>query len=244
MENIDLNRLPRHIAVIMDGNGRWARKHALMRLDGHRRGAEAVRVVVRACRELGISYVTLYAFSSENWQRPWQEVAGLMKILHDYIRSELREMLANGIRLNVVGRMDNFEAAIKELLTDAMKETSQNSAMVLNLALSYGGRDEIVQAAKTIAEDVQAGLLAPQDINCDVFSKYLYTANMPDPDLLIRTSGEYRISNFLLWQCAYTEFYFTDVLWPDFTKQHLMEAIREFQRRERRFGRISEQLEK
>ncbi|HOK06412.1 MAG TPA: isoprenyl transferase [Syntrophales bacterium] len=243
MEEIDPNRLPRHIAIIMDGNGRWARRHTLGRLAGHRKGAEAVRVIVEACREIGIPCLTLYAFSSENWYRPPQEVAGLMGILRDYISSELKRMLENDIRFNVIGDLEALGEPIVGILRDAMAKTAANRGMVLSLALSYGGRDEIVRAARSIAEDVARGVLTKEAVDSETFARYLYTADLPDPDLLIRTSGEYRISNFLLWQCAYTEFYFTDTLWPDFTKEELLAAIRDFQRRERRFGRVSGQAE-
>ncbi len=242
MNAVDSRRLPAHIAIIMDGNGRWAAQHTLGRIAGHREGAESVRVVVRTCRELGIAYLTLFAFSVENWLRPAQEVEALMRLLQEYLRSELHELRDNGIRLLTVGNLSHLRDPIQRVLAEAIKQTAHNRDMVLNIAVSYGGRDEIVQAARRLAEDVRAGRLAPEDVTKERFSQYLYTAGMPDPDLLIRTSGEYRISNFLLWQAAYTEFYFTDVLWPDFRRQQLIDAIAEFQRRERRFGRTGEQL--
>jgi undecaprenyl diphosphate synthase len=228
----------------MDGNGRWAKLHTLGRVSGHRKGAEAVRTTVRTCRELGIKYLTLYAFSVENWSRPVKEVNALMKLLGQYIRSELTEMSENGIRLITIGNMGDLDESLQKLLRLAMDETAGNREMVLNLALSYGGRDEIVQAAARIATDVKNGVLSPEGISKEVFSSYLYTAGMPDPDLLIRTSGECRLSNFLLWQSAHTEFYFTEILWPDFRREDLLKAISAYQKRERRFGLTSEQLEK
>ncbi|MCX7982419.1 MAG: isoprenyl transferase [Syntrophales bacterium] len=244
MRNLEDKNLPRHIAIIMDGNGRWAKKHALGRVAGHRRGAEAVRRIVRACRSIGIPYLTLFAFSSENWQRPAREVGALMRLLSEYIQSEIEEIRSNGIRLNVIGEWQTLREHIRQLLEDAMAKTAKNEDMIWTIALSYGGRDEIVRAVKLIAEDVAQGFLRPEDINQSVFHRYLYTSDLPDPDLLIRTSGEYRISNFLLWQSAYTEFYFTDVLWPDFTEEDLNSAIREYQRRERRFGLTAEQVKR
>jgi undecaprenyl diphosphate synthase len=244
MTDIDLQKLPRHIAVIMDGNGRWAEKHALGRISGHKKGAEAVRVTVKACREIGVKVLTLYAFSTENWFRPESEVQSLMRLLEEYLRSELREMLENGIRLTTIGDTDALREPIRRVLRETIAKTAHNRNMTLNLALSYGGRDEILAAVKKIVLAVRAGELSLPEISKDVFPDYLYTAGLPDPDLLIRTSGEYRISNFLLWQSAYTEFYFTDVLWPDFNRAELFRAIAEYQRRERRFGMTSDQLTK
>ncbi|HUH65626.1 MAG TPA: isoprenyl transferase [Syntrophales bacterium] len=244
MKKIDYKKLPRHIAIIMDGNGRWAEKHAFGRITGHKRGAKSVKAVVKACREMGIKYLTLYAFSVENWLRPRDEVEALMELLVQYLRSELDELHKNGIRLTVIGDTGALSSQIKEMLEEAIKKTSGNNGMVLNLALSYGGRDEIVEAVKGILRDCEKGKVTPNTMTKEQFSKYLYTADIPDPDLLIRTSGEYRLSNFLLWQSAYTEFYFSEVLWPDFRRKHLIEAIAEFQRRERRFGLTSDQLQK
>jgi undecaprenyl diphosphate synthase len=244
MSDIDLQKLPRHVAVIMDGNGRWAQQHAMGRISGHRKGAEAVRATVRTCREIGIKVVTLYAFSTENWLRPEHEVKALMRLLEEYLRSELRELLETGIRLTTIGDTEALKEPIKSALQETMTKTAHNRDMTLNLALSYGGRDEIIAAFKKMVLDVQAGKLSLQGISKDIFPDYLYTAGLPDPDLLIRTSGEYRISNFLLWQSAYTEFYFTDVLWPDFNRDELYKAIAEFQRRERRFGLTSDQVQK
>jgi undecaprenyl diphosphate synthase len=242
MKKIDLGKLPQHIAIIMDGNGRWAEKHAFGRIAGHRRGANSVKAVVKACREIGIKYLTLYAFSVENWLRPREEVDALMGLLDKFLRSELDEMLRNGIRLVAIGDIGSLSGPLRNMLEEAMEKTAHNEGMVLNLALSYGGRDEIVAAVKGILKDCQTGKITPQALTKELFSTYLYTADIPDPDLLIRTSGEYRLSNFLLWQSAYTEFYFSDVLWPDFRRRHLLEAIAEFQRRERRFGLTSNQL--
>ena len=239
-----MRKLPRHIAIIMDGNGRWAKQHALGRIMGHQKGVEAVRKTVRLCREIGIQYLTLYAFSVENWLRPDQEVAALMQILRQYLRSELAEMMENDIRLHAIGDIAGLQEPVRKLLAETMDRTAGNRGMVLNLALSYGGQDEIIRAVRRIAEDVRDGKLGAGDINRQSFAAYLYTAGIPDPDLLIRTSGEFRISNFLLWQSAYTEFYFTEVLWPDFDKKDLFAAIADYQRRERRYGLTSEQLRK
>jgi undecaprenyl diphosphate synthase len=243
MNDIDLQKLPRHIAVIMDGNGRWARKHAMGRISGHKKGAEAVRITVKTCREIGVKVLTLYAFSTENWLRPDNEVQALMRLLEEYLRSELMEMLETGIRLTTIGDTEALKEPIKSILREAIAKTSHGREMTLNLALSYGGRDEIIAAIHKMIQDVHSGKLPLKSISKDVFPDYLYTAGLPDPDLLIRTSGEYRISNFLLWQSAYTEFYFTDVLWPDFNQDELFKAIAEFQRRERRFGLTSDQVQ-
>lgn len=244
MNQIDLNNLPQHIAIIMDGNGRWAQKHALGRIAGHQKGAEAVRVTVETCREIGIKYLTLYAFSVENWIRPKQEVNALMGLLESYLRSELKVMLENNIRLTTIGSTDSLQDRIKRTLQEVMNLTADNRGMVLNLALSYGSQDEIVQAVNRLIKDIRLGKITDQEITKKQFSSYLYTADLPDPDLLIRTSGEFRLSNFLLWQMAYTEFYFTDVLWPDFNRDDLQEAIVSYQKRERRYGLTSDQLQK
>lgn len=242
MERIEKTRLPQHIAIIMDGNGRWARVNSVSRINGHRKGAESVRDIVKTCREIGIRYLTLYAFSVENWLRPTTEIRALMGLLEKFLRSELREMQDSGIRLMAIGDIETLPEKVKKLLQKTIENTSNNNGMVLNLALSYGGRDEIVGAVKEILKDSKSGKITPVDITKEVFSGYLYTSGIPDPDLLIRTSGEYRISNFLLWQMAYSEFYFTDVLWPDFRRENLIEAIVDYQERERRFGRTSDQL--
>jgi len=227
----------------MDGNGRWAKKRLLNRVKGHEEGTESVRVIVRTCREIGIEVLTLYAFSTENWRRPKYEVKSLMAILKRFLISELNEMLANKIRFNAIGQIERMPGDVQAVIRDTMAATSHNKGMVLNLALSYGSRDEIVLAVQKAAADVQNGLLAPDDLTPDLFSEYLYTKGMPDPDLLIRTSGEMRISNFLLWQIAYSEIYITDILWPDFRKQALLEAVRHYRKRERRFGMTTEQKE-
>ncbi len=244
MKKIDQKNLPRHIAIIMDGNGRWAEKHTLGRISGHRKGAKSVKITVRVCRELGIQYLTLYAFSVENWLRPREEVDALMELLQEYLRSEIPVMMKHDIRLTAIGHIGALQDSVRKILNEAMEKTSQNRGMVLNLALSYGGRDEIIEAVKEIMKESKNGNITPQNITKELFSRYLYTGEIPDPDLLIRTSGEYRLSNFLLWQTAYTELYFTDVLWPDFRRKHLMEAIADFQRRERRFGLTSDQLQR
>lgn len=240
----DRENLPEHIAIIMDGNGRWAQKHALGRIAGHRKGSEAVRRVVRACRKLGVKYLTLYAFSSENWSRPEEEVNALMSLLIRYLRSEEKELLDNGIRLTAIGNIAALPDRVKKTLQKTMDGTAGNREMTLVLALNYGGRDEILEAARKALAERDRGRLVPGDLTPELFSSYLYTAGIPDPDLLIRTSGEYRVSNFLLWQTAYTEFFFTDVLWPDFSEEDLTEAISDYQRRERRFGLTSEQLQR
>jgi undecaprenyl diphosphate synthase len=242
VEELDLKKLPRHIAIIMDGNGRWAEKHMLGRITGHQKGARSVRIAVKTCREIGIHYLTLYAFSVENWHRPADEVNALMNLLENYLRTELSGLIKNDIRLTSIGDVDALSEPVRKILREAMEKTANNKGMVLNLALSYGGRDEIVQAVKNILKDSQSGIIQLRDVSKESFSQYLYTSEMPDPDLLIRTSGEYRLSNFLLWQSAYTEFYFTDVLWPDFRKKHLLAAIADFQKRERRFGLTGGQL--
>ncbi|PKN20994.1 MAG: hypothetical protein CVU71_04245 [Deltaproteobacteria bacterium HGW-Deltaproteobacteria-6] len=242
MFKIDQNHLPRHIAIIMDGNGRWAKQHAMGRIRGHKKGAQAVRATVTACRELGIQYLTLFAFSSENWGRPSEEVNALMLLLADYLDKEAPTLQKQEIRLTTIGDIDRLYPPVREKLLEVKKLTGQNRNMVLNLALSYGGRDEIVIAAQKMIADSRDGKLKIEDIDKDMMGRYLYTHNIPDPDLLIRTSGEYRISNFLLWQLAYTELYFTDVLWPDFKKEDLLKAIAVYQRRERRFGLTSEQI--
>ncbi|MBF0508789.1 MAG: isoprenyl transferase [Deltaproteobacteria bacterium] len=236
------NSIPVHLAIIMDGNGRWAKQRGLDRIAGHREGAESVRTIVRASREIGIKYLTLYALSIENWQRPKIEIKALMALLGRFLKSELDEMLSNGIRLNVIGRLDDLPKGIKRRLKQTMDQTAHNRDMVLNLSLSYGGRDEIVDAAKRISLRVKEGALTPEEITPEIFSAFLYTHGMPDPDLLIRTSGEYRVSNFLLWQIAYAELYFTTTLWPDFRREQLLAAIEDFQQRERRFGMTGEQV--
>lgn len=241
MPNINPEKIPHHVAVIMDGNGRWAKKRALNRIRGHEEGTESVRVIVRESRNIGIKWLTLYAFSEENWRRPKYEIEALMLILKRFLKSELQEMLDNGIRFQSIGRTDKLPRDVRELLDETSRKTSENSKMVLSLALSYGGRQEISRAIKRITEKVEAGDIHSDDITEDLISDFLYTSGIPDPDLLIRTSGEYRISNFLLWQIAYTEIYITSTLWPDFRKGEFLSAIEEFQKRERRFGTTGEQ---
>ena len=242
MEEIDQEKLPRHIAIIMDGNGRWAKKKALGRISGHLKGVNAVREVVTACRELGIKVLTLYAFSIENWKRPGEEVNALMGLLKEYLQKECEEMLQNNIRLNAIGRVSDLPPDVQEMLHETMKKTEHCNGMILNLALSYGGRSEILHAVQGIISDLQEARITPEEITVQRFSQYLWTHGLPDPDLLIRTSGEFRISNFLLWQIAYTELYVTDTLWPDFDRKELTKAIADYQSRERRFGLTSEQL--
>jgi undecaprenyl diphosphate synthase len=243
MEKLDPERLPCHIAIIMDGNGRWARRKSLSRINGHIKGVEAVRAVVTACREIGIRYLTLYAFSKENWKRPNEEVEALMDLLYRYLIDELTEMLENDIRLNAIGELDTLPQQVHKRLVETMEETRNGQGMTLTLALSYGGRAEIVQAVRSLLSDLRNGKITQEEeIDVDCFSSHLWTKGLPDPDLLIRTSGEFRISNFLLWQLAYTEIYVTETLWPDFGKKELIKAIRDYQARERRFGLTSEQL--
>ena len=225
-----------HIAVIMDGNGRWAKKRGLPRVLGHRAGMKSVREIIKSSRELGIKYLTLYAFSSENWKRPKEEVDALMRFLNEYIDKELRSFIKNGIRLNFIGRMAALPDFVRPKLKKAMEATAGCRKMTLNVALNYSGRGEIVDAAKKFALQVKAGKLDANDLGEDSFGEFLYTAGQPDPDLLIRTSGEMRISNFLLWQISYAELYVTPKLWPDFRKGDLIDAINEYRKRERRFG--------
>ena len=240
MTNLDPEKLPKHVAAIMDGNGRWAKKRMMNRVRGHEEGTESVRVIVRTSRKLGIKYLTLYAFSEENWKRPKHEIIALMSILKRFLKSELPEMLDNGIRLNAIGSIDKLPDDARNILFETIEKTSSNNDMVLTLALSYGGRQEITRAVKEIAMKAQSGSLTIEDINDDIISDYLYTSGIPDPDLLIRTSGEYRISNFLLWQIAYSEIYITPTLWPDFREKEYLAALEDFQNRERRFGTTGE----
>ena len=237
-KKIDQRRLPEHIAIIMDGNGRWARKRNLPRTAGHEAGVEAVRKVVRASAEVGIKILTLYTFSVENWKRPREEVTALMRLLTRTTRREIDELNRNNVRLITTGRVDELSVARRKVLALAAEKTRDNDGLILNLALNYGGRTEIIDAVRSIALGIRAGHIQPNDINETLFSNYLYTAALPDPDLLIRTSGEMRISNFLIWQTSYTELYVTDVLWPDFGRKELFEAVIEYQKRERRFGKV------
>lgn len=242
MHRLEKEKLPRHLAIIMDGNGRWAEKRSLDRVAGHQKGADSVRTIVRACREIGVPYLTLFAFSSENWSRPHGEVEALMILLREYLVSEFQEMLDNGIRLQAIGDLSRLPKEVFSILNERIKQTATATGMTLTLALSYGGRDDIIQAIRRIMANCRDGNLTPEDINERLFSMYLWTANLPDPDLLIRTSGEVRISNFFLWQLAYTEIYVTPTLWPDFGKEDLIQALLSYQDRERRFGLTSEQI--
>ncbi|MCF1716947.1 isoprenyl transferase [Flavihumibacter sp. RY-1] len=240
---IDRQKLPRHIAIIMDGNGRWAQEKGQDRLYGHFHGVESVRDIVEGCAELGVGYLTLYAFSTENWDRPANEVNGLMELLVDTIRKEVETLNRNNIRLDVIGDTAMLPEYAQQELREALDMTAANTGLRLVMALSYSSRWEMVEAVKKIAVDVQQGLLQPADIDQAVLSKYLCTSEFPDPELMIRTSGEYRISNFLLYQLAYAELYFTNVRWPDFRKENLYEAILDYQQRERRFGKTSAQVQ-
>lgn len=228
--------LPRHVAIIMDGNGRWAKAHHLPRGMGHRRGVDAMRSATRSAADLGIEYLTLYSFSSENWQRPAEEVSDLMGLLRRFVQTDLAELEANGVRVKVIGERADLAADISAIIEEAEARTQFNSRLKLQIAFNYGGRDEIVAAARAIAREIAAGRLSPEQISKDLFAAYLTTSEIPDPDLVIRTSGEQRLSNFLIWQAAYAEFVFVDALWPDFNKTHLIKAIAEFNRRDRRFG--------
>lgn len=241
-ENIDLTRLPRHIAVIMDGNGRWAKQKGKIRTFGHQHGVTAVKETVEGSAELGIEYLTLYAFSTENWNRPRFEIDALMQLLVQTISKETPRLMEHNIRLKTIGDLSTLPSRVAKNLDKAMQETTGNTRMTLVLALSYSSRWEITQAAKKIAEEVQAGKLNPADITDETITSHLCTSGIPDPELLIRTSGENRISNYLLWQIAYSELYFTPTLWPDFRREDLYAALIDYQGRERRFGRVSEQL--
>lgn len=237
-KDLDPQNLPFHVAIIMDGNGRWAKKRLLNRIKGHEKGSESVRAIVRASREIGIRILTLYAFSTENWQRPQTEIYALMTLLKKFLISEQKEMLDNNIRLNTIGQTERLPEDVRRELQKNIMLTRKNDGLILNLALSYGGRAEIVRAVKEIAIKAKDGRIDPDSITPDLISKHLYTAEMPDPDLLIRTSGEMRISNFLLWQLAYTEIFITDTLWPDFGKDEFMRILKNYQQRERRFGKV------
>lgn len=241
-DQIDLSRLPSHVAIIMDGNGRWAKGKGKLRIFGHHNGVVSVRDVVEGAGELGVKYLTLYTFSSENWSRPSFEVTAIMELLVSTINKEIKKLMQNNVRLNAIGDLQQLPAKCYRELQGAINQTAGNTGLVLTLALSYSSRKEIAQATQLIAEKVKAGVLQPEDITEQVFAQHLYTHNMPDPELLIRTSGEYRISNYLLWQIAYAELYFTQKLWPDFRREDLFEAILDFQKRERRFGMTSEQV--
>lgn len=237
-QTLDLERLPRHVAIIMDGNRRWAASRSLPRTEGYRAGVQALRETVEACAELGIRYLTVYAFSTENWERPRDEVGFLMDLLSNGLDKELPLLKREGVRLRVIGDRSRLPARVNRKLDEALAEASTDHRLVLCVALNYGGRAEILQAAKRLAADVARGLVRPDEVDELRFSSYLYTADLPDPDLIIRTGGEHRISNFLLWQAAYAELWITPVFWPDFGRTHLYNAILDFQRRQRRFGRV------
>jgi len=230
--------LPGHIAVIMDGNGRWARKRGLPRIVGHRAGVKTVKRIVKAAAELKISILTLFTFSTDNWQRPREEVSAIMNLLYETTKRELSELEKNNVRLITTGNIEEFSLKRREILKKAIQRTKKNTGLVLNLALNYSGRSEILDTVKKISLDISAGLIRPEDVDEKLFSSYLYTKDLPDPDLLIRTSGEMRISNFMLWQTSYTELYVTDVLWPDFSVNDFYQAIWAYQNRQRRFGKI------
>jgi undecaprenyl diphosphate synthase len=241
-DNIDLTRLPKHVAVIMDGNGRWAKEHGRARVYGHRHGVQSVRETTEAAAEIGIQWLTLYAFSTENWNRPQLEISALMSLLVDTLRKEIETLNKNNIRLQAIGDLEKLPRRTYKTLLEGIENTSQNTRMTLTLALNYSARWEITQACKAIAAEAQQGKISPETINEEYFASKLTTAAMPDPELLIRTSGECRISNYLLWQIAYTELYFSPVFWPEFRKEHFYQALLSFQQRERRFGKTSEQL--
>jgi len=243
LESIDLSKLPKHVAIIMDGNGRWAKERGQDRVYGHHEGVLSVREIVNASAEIGIQYLTLYAFSTENWNRPKAEVDALMELLVNTIRKEIEELRKNNIRLHIIGDFASLPLICQKELNEAMEMTAENTGLNLILALSYSSQQEITEAARKIAEKVSNGALKIEDINDQVFHQHLYTANFPDPELMIRTSGEYRISNYLLYQLAYAELYFTNVHWPDFRKNNLYEALLNYQQRERRFGKTSEQIQ-
>lgn len=243
LKQIDHEKLPRHIAIIMDGNGRWAKKRFLPRMAGHRAGAKTVDRIVTQCRKLGIKALTLYSFSDENWNRPKKEINTLMALLRDYLRKELDHMIKEDIRFNTIGHIEELPLFAQKLIKEVEEKTKDKEKMVLTLALSYGSQREIVDTVKKIAEKVKKGTISLDAITPDLFSQELYTSDLPEPDLLIRTSGELRISNYLLYQIAYTELYFTEILWPDFNENQLLKAIIEFQRRVRRYGLTTEQLE-
>lgn len=242
ISDIDLNNVPKHIAIIMDGNGRWAKKQGQDRLFGHSFGVDSVRETLRAAEKAGVKYLTIYAFSTENWSRPKEEVDGIMSLMVTAIANEVDNFMEHGVKVWGIGDIENLPIAAQNELKNAEEKTANNTEINLIIALNYSSRWEISRAMKILAQDVKSGKLNPEDITDEVISSVLETKNVPDPELLIRTSGEYRISNFLLWQIAYTEFYFTDILWPDFRGHDLYDAIKDYQSRERRFGKITEQL--
>ena len=241
-DKIDKTNLPKHLAIIMDGNGRWAKKQGFLRAIGHENGTKSVKENIKSCAKIGIEYLTLYAFSTENWNRPKIEVDTLMKILIKSLKKELKTLQENNIKLNAIGNLEKLPKSAQDELLDVIEKTKNNSRMTLTLALSYGSREEIVNAVKNISDKVKNNIISIDSIDESIINQHLYTHNLPDVDLLIRTSGEHRISNFLLWQICYAELYFTDVLWPDFKEDDLYEAIISYQKRERRFGKTSEQI--
>ena len=241
---INPDTLPKHLAIIMDGNGRWAKQKGFLRTIGHENGATAVKHTVEQCARLGIPYLTLYAFSTENWNRPKFEVDMLMKLLVKALKKEVKTLQENNIKLNAIGNLDLLPTAVRKELTEVLDKTKNNTRLTLSLALSYGSRNELIEAVKVISDKVKNNIISSDAIDESVINKHLYTHNLPDVDLLIRTSGEQRISNFLLWQIAYAELYFCEVLWPDFSNEHLLEALQAYQNRERRYGKTSEQINK
>lgn len=243
-EELDKEKLPTHVAIIMDGNGRWAKKRGNARVFGHKHGVKAVREVTEAAAELGMKFLTLYAFSTENWNRPKNEVDALMSLLVSTIASETKTLMDNNVKLNFIGCKETLPQSVQDKLTACIDKTKNNDGLTLVLALSYSSRWEIIEGVKRVAADAKEGKIDPSRIDADLFGQYLETSEMPDPELLIRTSGEHRISNFLLWQIAYSELYFCNVLWPDFRKEHFFEALLDYQGRERRFGKISDQVKK
>ncbi|RZJ55762.1 MAG: isoprenyl transferase [Flavobacterium sp.] len=242
LDSIDQTNLPKHLAIIMDGNGRWAKQQGFLRAFGHENGTKSVKKTITTCAQLGIEYLTLYAFSTENWNRPKLEVEALMKILINSLKKELTTLQENNIRLNAIGNLDKLPKTAQKELLDVIEKTKNNTRLTLTLALSYGSREELVNAVRIISDKVKNNIISIDTIDDSIINEHLYTQNLPDVDLLIRTSGEHRISNFLLWQIAYAELYFTNVLWPDFKDQDLYEAIISYQKRERRFGKTSEQI--
>ena len=241
-KEIDKNNLPKHLAIIMDGNGRWAKNQGMLRVFGHEKGTKSVKQTVENSAKLGIEFLTLYAFSTENWNRPKIEVDTLMKLLVNALKKELKTLQENNIKLTAIGNLDSLPSGVRKELIEVIEKTKTNNRMTLTLALSYGARDEIINAVKIISEKVKNNIISVDAIDESIINQHLYTQNMPDVDLVIRTSGEHRISNFLLWQIAYAEFYFTDVLWPDFNEEELHRALLSYQKRERRFGKTSEQI--
>lgn len=235
---LDMDNIPKHIAIIMDGNGRWAKKRKLPRTMGHKAGVETIRRVLKEADKLGIKYMTLYAFSTENWKRPKDEVSALMKLLVQYLRQEIKELHKNGVKINVLGDVSRLPKECQEEIDRAVTKTQNNEGIMMNIALNYGGRDEILRAVKLISEDISKGIIKSSEIDQNTFENYLYTKGIPDPDIIIRPSGEQRLSNFLLWQCAYSEFWYSDICWPDFKETDLHKAIYDFQKRDRRFGGV------